>query len=180
MLCVYECLRFPITSLLIKVSTHCITTEVPDYSGRAEANNIAGVLKAPAYIHIIAGRAVDRIETAEPQQCLAGECHVAARNVFGDLVADQHMCWTTGCDRDDRRDEGVLRWREIGTAASGEIVRLHFGDEIGQPIGVGDAVAVGVSDNITGRRLGADIACDAQPLVGLADYTAKAIAFGDL
>ena len=63
---------------------------------------------------------------------------------------------------------------KFGSAAGGEAARLHFGDEIGQPIGVGDAIAVGVGDDLAGGRLGADIAGDAQPLVRLVDDPAIA------
>src|SRR6202035_6029475 len=123
-LCINERLRFAVTPLLVKVSTYCVTTEMPNYSGRTEANDIAGVLKPPAYVHVIAGRAIDRIETTEPQQRLAGEGHVAAGDVFGDLVADQHMRWTTRRDRDHCRHEGVFGRREIGSSAGGEGARL--------------------------------------------------------
>jgi hypothetical protein len=47
--------------------------------------------------------------------------------------------------------------------------RLHLGDEIGQPIGIDDAIAVGIGDDLAGGRLGADIARDREALIDLAD-----------
>src|SRR4029077_10454890 len=67
----------------------------------------------------------------------------------------------------------------IRPAAGGEVAALHLGDEIAQPIGVGDTVAVGVGNNFSGRRLRADIAGCAQPVVRLADDPAEAVALGD-
>src|SRR4029077_16386952 len=89
------------------------------------------------------------------------------------------MRWTTRRDRDHCRYEGILGGREIGSPTGSEIVRLHLGDEIVEPIGVGDAVAVGVGDNLPGSRLCTDIAGDTQPLVRLTDDPAKAVAFSD-
>ena len=77
------------------------------------------------------------------------------------------------------RHQAILGRRKIRAAAGGKAARFHLGDEIGQPIGVGDAVAVGIGDDLAGRGLGADIAGDAQALVRLADDPAIGIAFGD-
>src|SRR5260370_2610190 len=107
---------------------------MPDDGGRAEADDIAGILKTPADVDIIAGRAIDRIEAAQPHQHLAAERHVAARDVLGDFVADQYMRRTTR--RDDHRggDEALLLRREIWAAASSQAARLHLGDKIGHTI----------------------------------------------
>ncbi len=82
-------------------------------------------------------------------------------------------------DRDRRRNEAVLGRREIGAAAGDEIGRLHLGDEIIQPIRIGDAVAVGIGDDLAGRGFGADIARDAEAFVRLRDDLAVAEALGD-
>src|SRR5271169_2750823 len=66
-LCIHERFCLTVTLLLIAVGAHCVTAEMPNNSSGAEADDIAGVLKAPAYIDVIAGRAIDRIEAAELQ-----------------------------------------------------------------------------------------------------------------
>src|SRR5262249_56723233 len=65
-------------------------------------------------------------------------------------------------------------------AAGHQLLPLHGCDEIRQPVGVGDAVAVGVGDDLAGCGLGADVPRNAQALVGLADDARIGKAFGDL
>src|SRR5207249_8073657 len=48
------------------------------------------------------------------------------------------------------------------------------------PIGIGDAIAVGIGDDVASRGVGADIAGDREPLVGLADDPAIGKALGNL
>src|SRR5258707_5762562 len=45
------------------------------------------LLEAPADIDVVAGRAIERIETAEAEQDVALERHVATGDVLGDVVA---------------------------------------------------------------------------------------------
>jgi hypothetical protein len=89
------------------------------------------------------------------------ERHIAAGDVFSDLVADQHMRRATRRDRDHCRNERVFGRREIRSSARGEFASLHLANQVAQPIRVSDAVAVSIRDDFSGRRLGADIARDA-------------------
>ncbi len=159
---------------------HRVAAEMPDDGGRAETDRVTGILKPPAYVDIVAGRAVDRIEAAERHQYIAAERHVATGDVLGDLIADQHMGGSAGRHRDGGGNQAVLGRREIRPAAGREIAGLHLGDEVGQPVWIGNAVAVGVGDDFAGCRLGPDIARDAQPFVRLADDPAEREPFGDL
>ena len=179
MLRIDERLGLAVAALLVAIGFDRVAAEMPDDRRRAEADGMAGILKPPADVDIVAGGAVDRVEPAEAEQGLAAERHVAAGDVLGDLVAEQHMGRAARRHRDRGRDEAVLGRREIRSAAGAEPARFHRGDEIGQPVGVGDAIAVGVGDDLAGRRLGADIAGDAQALVRLADDPAIGIALGD-
>ena len=158
MFCIDERFGFAVTTLLCAVSRHRISAEVPNNGSGAETDRVAGVLETPADVDIVAGGAIDGVKSAKLKQHVAPERHVAARDVLGDLVADQHMGRTTGGDRDGGGDQIVLGRREIRPAAGNQIARFHPGDEVGQPVGVGDTVAVGVSNDLPGRRLRPDIA----------------------
>src|SRR4029077_14839754 len=107
-----ERLGLAVPPLLHAISGYCIAAEMPHHGGRAKADDIAGVLKAPADVDVVARGAIDWVETAEPDQRLAAEGHVAAGDVLRDFVAEQYMRRTAGCDGDDGRDERVLgRWK---------------------------------------------------------------------
>ena len=179
MLRIDERLGLAVAALLVDIGFDRVAAEMPDDRRRAEADRVAGILKPPADVDIVAGGAIDRVEPAEAEQGLAAERHVAAGDVLGHLVAEQHVGRAARRHRDRGRDEAVLGRREIRSAAGAEPARFHPGDEIGQPVGVGDAIAVGIGDDLAGRRLGADIAGDAQALVRLADDPAIGIALGD-
>jgi len=152
---------------------------MPDHRGRAEADGMPGILEAPADVDIIAGGAVDRVEAAEPQQNLAAERHVATGDMLGDLVAEQDMRRAARRHRDRGRNEALFGGWEIGPAARRQIARLHPGDEVGQPVWIGDAVAVGIGDDLASGGFRADVARDGEPLVGLADDPAEREALGD-
>ena len=180
MLGIDERLGLAIAALLLEIGADGVAAEMPDDRRRAEPDRVAGVLKAPADVDVITSRAVDRVKAAERQQRVAAERHIAAGNVLGNLVADQDMRWPAGRHCHGRRHEAVLGRGKVGSAAGREIARFHLGDEVGQPVRVGDAVAVGIGDDLAARRLGPDISCDAQPLVGLADDAAEREALSDL
>src|SRR5579884_3285846 len=179
MLGIDERLCLAIAALLVDVGLRRVAAEMPDRRRRAEADDMAGVLKPPADIDVVAGRAIDRVEAAQPEQRVAAEGHVAAGDVLGDLVADQDVGRPPRRHRHGCRHQGVFRRRKIGPAASGERALLHLADEIGEPVGIGDAVAIGIGDDLAGRRLGADVARNAQPAVRLADDAAIGVALGD-
>src|SRR5215471_7139721 len=114
-------LGFTVTLLLCTISLHGISAEMPDNGGGAESYRVSGVLKAPANVNIIAGSPIDRIESAELLQHIAAERHVAARDVLGNFVADQHVGRTAGSDRDHGGDQIVLARRKIRAAARRQI-----------------------------------------------------------
>src|SRR5258708_26633458 len=91
MLAVAERFRLAVSALLVKIGLYRVAPEVPDDGGRAEADGVAGILEAPADVDVVAGRAIERIEAAEAEQHVALECHVAAGDMLGNVVAHQHM-----------------------------------------------------------------------------------------
>jgi hypothetical protein len=99
--------------------------------------------------------------------------------MLGHLIADQNVRRPAGRHRDSGRHQTVFRRREIGSAARRQPSLLHAADEIGQPVGIGDAIAVGIGDDRAGRRLCADVARDAESLVRLADDPAIGKPLGD-
>src|SRR6185312_9813357 len=105
---------------LVEISLHRVAAEMPDNGRRAEADRVAGILEAPADVDIVAGGAVERVETAETEQDVAAKGHVAAGDMLGDVVAHQHMRRAAGRHGDGGGDEAVLGRREVRPAAGGE------------------------------------------------------------
>src|SRR6185437_4593581 len=68
MLAVDERLGLAVAALLVEISLHRVAAEMPDNGRRAEADRVAGILEAPADVDIVAGGAVERVETAETEQ----------------------------------------------------------------------------------------------------------------
>ena len=125
---------------------------MPDQRRRREADLPAARLQPPAHVHIVAGAEVDRIEAADREQRVAAERHVAAGDVLGDAIVEQHVRRTAGRARDALRDRRVVGAAprsgppEPTTSECEE--RL---DEKRQPVAIDARVGVGVGDDLAGR-----------------------------
>ena len=108
----------------------------------AEGDQKALVLKPPADVDIVAGLEKMRIKPVDRLESLTAECHVATGDVFGNLVAYQHVGRLSGCGRDasgqpaivgsqvgppDRRSPARVNWwtkwiNQSGSAMQSESV----------------------------------------------------------
>src|SRR3990172_928877 len=91
---------FAIAHLLAPIRLDRRAMVMPDEGGRSEPDLPAAGLQPPADIHIVAGAEVNRIESADREERLASERHVAAGYVLGDAVVEQHVCRTARGARD--------------------------------------------------------------------------------
>ena len=142
---------------------------MPDDRGRAEGDHAAALLQTPAEVHIITRLAVFRIEAAHLIKRPAVECHVAAGNVLGHDIGEQHMARTPGSRSHAGLDPVFRRWRNVWSAHSGKVAAQECANEIVKPVRVCHAVAVRVYNDITRRFIAANIAGEAQAFVFLAD-----------
>ena len=174
MLGIDQRLGLAVAALLVEIGFDRVAAEMPDDGRRAEADGIAGILQAPADVDIVAGGAIDRIEAAEPQQ--RSRRNAMLQPAMCSATSSLSSTWVgppgdTATAAGTRLSSGGGK---LGPPQADEAARFHLGDQIGQPVGIGDAVAVGIGDDLAGRGLGADIAGDAQALVRLADDPAVA------
>src|SRR5207249_7514611 len=88
---VEEAFGLAVASLLADVGLDGVAPEVPHHGRGTEGDAVAALLKAPAHIHVVAGRAVDGIEPADLLEHLAAERHVAARDVLSLLVVQEYV-----------------------------------------------------------------------------------------
>src|SRR5207249_8728837 len=82
-------LGLAVATLLPPIRAHRVPAVVPHDGGGREPDSPAVLLHAPAEIHVVAGDAVDRIESAHSQQHGAAEGHVAAGDVLGNAIREQ-------------------------------------------------------------------------------------------
>src|SRR5215471_15691353 len=138
---------------------------VPNHGGRAEAQRSASLLQAPAEIHIISGDAKLRIEPAGFFERRPSEGHVAAGNVLGHLVGKQNMYRSARSVRHTIGDSTIARRGDVWSADSHMSRAKKRVSEVSQPVRIRVRIIIQISDNLTGRRLHADIPGSAQALI---------------
>ena len=112
-------LGFAVPLLLLQIRPHGIAPMMPDHSGRAESQRPAFHLQSPAHVHVVAGDVELRIESTDRLQRRAAKRHVAAGNMFGLAVGDEHVNRPARRVRDAARDEPVARRGNVGPADAG-------------------------------------------------------------
>ena len=110
---------FSVVYLLFPKHPYGIAAVVPDHGGRVEPQCPALFLQAPADIDVVAGNAEPRIESTDRRKRRLAKCHVAARNVLGFDIGEQHMCRSTGRISNAFGDVSVARRGDVGTTHTG-------------------------------------------------------------
>ena len=103
------------------------------------------------------------------EQRRLAEDHVAARQMLGAILGDQHVAGRTWRRGAAGLDPAVFMRRVVGSAASVEILFDDRAHHQRQPMRIDDAIGIGVGDDFAARRVHPDVARDAEALVGLAD-----------
>ena len=91
MLSLEQRLGLAVASLLAQVAAHGAAAVVADDRAGAERDLPARVEQPPAHVDVVAGGAELRVEAAEPLQRVLADRHVAAGDVLGLAVGDQHV-----------------------------------------------------------------------------------------
>src|SRR6266508_4374483 len=98
---------------------------MPDLRGRVEGDLPAEVDDLPAEVDVVAGGRVHRVEAAHLVEDFSPEGHVAARQVFGPVVADEDVDWTARCTRHHLGAGRIIgRW-EVWSAHSADLSVVH-------------------------------------------------------
>src|SRR5207302_8220229 len=125
---------------------------------------------APAEVDVVSGNAELRLEPADLLQRLLAKRHVAAGDVLGLAIGDQHVnrgAWRVGEAAGDGGANG--RWH-VRAADAGVVGALEGGGEVQQPVLVGHGVVVEVGDDLAAGRLHAGIASRGEAAVVGADH----------
>src|SRR2546428_12770767 len=107
-------LGLAVPALLPDVGFHGVAPEVPHHGRGAEPDAVAVILKSPAKIDVVTGGAENGVESADLLEYVTAKRHVAAGDVLGVIVVQQHVLWPAGRGRHAGGDERILRWRQGG------------------------------------------------------------------
>ena len=153
-----ECLGFRICLLLLPIGANGSPPVVPNHRGWAEPQAPATLLQTPADIDIVSSHPKARIKTSDCAKPVQTEGHIAARDVFGNLVCEEDMHRSTGRVRYGIRDQSVSGRRYIRTTDPNVICAQEARCKKLEPIGVWIGIIVNVGDDLAGRRLHSKIA----------------------
>ncbi len=131
---------------------------MPDYGRRAEAQRSSASLNLPAHINVVARDPKCPVESANALERGFSESHVAARNMFREVIAQEHVVWAAGGMRDAESPERIVKGRKIGTAYSFVRTIVERRGKEFQPMNIRIGVIVEIRDDFTGARLKPQIA----------------------
>ena len=141
-----------VAALLPDVRAYGIAAVVPDDRGRVEAQRPAAIAEAPANVDIVAGGSELRIESSDLPETSGAKRHVAARDVLGLPIRDEHVQRAARCVRDALCDRPVAGRRQVRPSHS-RVRRGHERHrEVREPVGIGTGVVVDVGDDLAARR----------------------------
>ena len=141
-----------VAPLLAPVSAHRLAAVVPNDGGRAEAERQPSLAQPPADVHVVAGRVESGVEAADLLQRLPAKGHVAAGDVLGLLVGEQHVCRPARRVGDAAGDYPVLWEGEIGATNAGVGGGHEGARQVLQPVRIWLRVVVDVGDDFAGSH----------------------------
>ena len=155
----------PVADLLPPVGAQRVPAVVPHQGGGVEAERPAALQQPPAHVDVVPGGAELRIESADRLEAAFPERHVAAGDVLGLAIVQQHVDGTARRARHALGDRAVAGRRDVGPAHA-RVGRAHErGREIPQPLRIGPRIVVDVRDDLAGRRREAGVPRVGQPAV---------------
>jgi hypothetical protein len=142
---------------------------MPHHRAGAEAELESALGEPPAQVHVVAGGAVADVEAVDRLQGCLPERHVAARDVLGILVGEQHVRGPAGRSGDALGDPVVARRHDVGSADAGVVAAPERIGQVVEPVRVRARVVVGVGHDLAGRGPHPGVARTAQAAVLGAD-----------
>ena len=145
---------------------------MPDDGRGTEAERPPLLLQPPTDVHVIARRVELRIEAADGLQRGDPKGHVAAGNVFGLAIGQQHM------DRPPRGmghaigNQTIAGRRDIWAADASKVLAARIQerrDQVSQPLPVRIGIIVNVGDNFARGGHQTGVACMTQAVIRRAE-----------
>ena len=139
-----------VAELLLEVSLDREAPVMPDHGGGMKSDPVAGLDEAPTEIDVVASGPELFVESADVVEGVASHRKIAARQVLGFDVVEQHVRGASRSGGDHGFHPGI-GWRgNVGATRRREVVFGKGVGQPGQPIRIGFAVVVGVNDDLAG------------------------------
>src|SRR4051812_42934920 len=107
---------------------------MPDEAAGTETDFVTLLLEAPADVHVVAGFAENGIEAGDVFEGPFVEGHVAAGNVFGETIGEHDVRGTAGRSHHAGGDPGIVGWKKVVAADTGEFALEEIANQIIEPI----------------------------------------------
>ena len=120
------------------------------------------MFEPPANVHVVTSFEKLGIEAIDRLKSLTAERHVAAWDVFGDLVTHQHVNRLAGRSSNARGEPAIVG-RQVRPAHRRRSALRQLMYQMNQPVRIGDAVRVGISDDGTCGAVEASIRATLKP-----------------
>ena len=133
----------------------------------------------PAHVHVVAGLGVDRVEPADFGEDQLPEGHVAAGDVLGAIVGEQHLDGSSRGAGDHLRAGRLVVRRNIRSAGAADVGTVEGERQVVGPLRRRKGVAVEVGDEVAGRRLETSITRRREPRMFHLDQAHLRIRSGD-
>src|SRR5439155_25784000 len=136
---------------LATISPGTLATGMTNHRARTIGDPIAGLLKPPAKVHVVARFSILTIEAVDGFQSFAAKCHVAPGNVLGHLVRFQDVSRLprrgsyTGC-------QPAIVGSQIGSPHGRGIGALELVNEMDEPMLIDETIGIGISDDRAAGR----------------------------
>src|SRR5215218_7032573 len=152
---------------------------MPDERRWVKADLPAALAHLPAQVDIVACRRVYGIEPANFLQHLLPESHIAAGDVLGPVVPDEHMDGSTGRPGHLLGARAVVDWGYVGATVATHRPAIQAQGEVVRPFRAGVGIAVEVRDDLAPRGSKACVSCRGKPRVLDLEQPRARVAAGD-
>src|SRR4029079_2965860 len=100
---------FTVTGLLLQIGLGVLSPVMPNDRAGCERNPFARLLQTPTDIDIVTPLSKLRVKTIDLLERFAAKGHVTTRDVFGLLIAFQHVCRLAGASRYTCGQSAIVR-----------------------------------------------------------------------
>src|SRR5262245_46719073 len=100
---------FAVSRLLTQICAWALPAAMPHEGPRRGGNPVPGRLEPPAHVRVVTGTAVLNVEAVDGQERFPPKRHVAAGNVFGNVIAFEDVHGLPRCGGDATGQPAVLR-----------------------------------------------------------------------
>lgn len=169
-----------IATLLPEKRGNRFPTMMPHHGAGGKADLVSGVQHSPKDVDIVSRLTELRIKSTDVQQNISAKRHIAARNMFRKMIVQHDVTWVSGAKGNALRCPTVGSRGDVRAAGGFHTRIFERVDEMQQPVAIGNAIRVGICNDVSARSFGAKVARYAESLIRLASILDIRELFGDI